>query len=390
MKSLKRNILLGLLFTVFVLNPAVYATSYSGGHTGMPVSVKIASPKTTIDMGEPLILKFTYIFEEPQINAETGDVYSSIRNPPGPLIEIKDTDNDWLANFPDYTPFEKDGIKYFPLDLPSLQTSSLYVQDKKGLEYSNYVLIPYELYKKSFVFDEPGTYKFCTLSTGMKVFSNVIDIRLTSQMQEEKAALLDQNVCEFLMRSYSAPIKDPNYRSKLMTNLKNMIKQDPNSLLSKLAAAQLGFEGLRDDRHEKYEAIREKREPSWPLYQQAKVYLRMGLELPDDFSVRQNILWELTELEEGNENYSQSLLYLNELADKYPKGKYRTEIVSGKVELAELIELQKRELEQDRQNEQSNLPDQRNMLLRMRPIVGVAIAAVVIFGFVLLLKKKSA
>ncbi len=388
MKNLKRNILSGLLFAFFVLNPALYAPSYSGGHTDMPVSVKISSPKTTIDMGEPLILKFTYIFEEPQINAETGDVYSSIRHPHGFLIEIKDNDNDWLANFPDYTPFEKDGIKYFPLDLPSLQTSSLYVQDKEGLEYSNYVLIPYELYKKSFVFDEPGTYKFCTLSTGMKVFSNVIDIRLTSQMQEEKAALFDRNVCEFLMRFYSEPIKDPNYHSKLMTNLKNMIKQDPNSLLSKLAAAQLGFEGLRDDRHEKYEAIREKREPSWPLYKQAKVYLQMGLELPDDFPVRQNILWELTELEEGNENYSQSLLYLNELAAKYPKGKYRTEIPSGKVELAELIESQKRELEQDRQSKENIQQNQSTMLFWIKPAVGVAIAAVLIFGYVFLMKKK--
>ena len=386
MKNLKRNILSGLLFISFVLNPVLYATSYSGRDTGTPVSAKISSPKTTIDMGEPLIINLTYIFEEPQINAETGDVYSSIRHPHGFLIEIKDNDNDWLANFPDYPPFENEGIKYFPLELPSLQFSSLYVQDKEGLEYSNYLLVSYEYYKKSLVFDEPGTYKFCTIVIARKNFSNVIDIRLTSQMQEEKAALFDQNVCDYLMGLSS--FKDPNYRSKIMVKLKNVIKQDPNNLLSKLAAAQLGIESISDDIREKNEAIREKREPSWPLYQQAKVYLQMGLELPDDFFVRQNILWELTELEMENENYSQALSYFNELADKYPKGKYRTEIPSGKVELAELIESQKRELEQDRQSKEKIHQEQRTMLLWVRPAVGIAIAAVLIFGYVFLMKKK--
>lgn len=340
MKNLRRTFLLGLLLTCFLLNPALYAHTYTDGHANTPTSVQITSPKTTLDISEPLILKLTYKFEEPQMNAETNDIYSGIRHSSCLLIELKDADNDWLVNYPDFSPFEKEGVKYYPLELQSL---NLNVHDEQGLEYSGYFLISYNHYKKSLVFDEPGTYRICTISTTTKIFSNVIDLQITSQMQEEKCALLDPNVCDFLMGIDRVAFKDTNYHSKIMVNLKNIVERCPNSLWSKLAAARVGLESLRDYERERTEARREKREPSRQLYQEAKVYLRMGLDLPDDFFVRQQILWGLMEIEMENKNFSQALSYLNELGVKYPKGEYGKRIAGGEAE-AELLELQKRQL----------------------------------------------
>ena len=379
MKHLKRTFLLGLLFTCFLLNPALYAHTYTGGHANTPTSVEITSPKTTIDIGEPLILKLTYKFEEPQMNAETGDIHSGIRHNSCPLIELKDADNDWLINFPDFNSFdfEKEGVKYFPLELQSL---NLNVQDEQGLEYSGYFLISYNHYKKGLTFDEPGKYRICVISTANKIFSNVVDLQITSQMQEEKCALLDPNGCDFLMginRDWEL-FKDPNYRSKIMMNLKNIVEQCPNSLWSKLAAARVGLESFYDAEVKRTEARRTKRKLTEPLYQEAKVYLQIGLNLPDDFPIRQEILYRLIEIEGENKNYSQALSYVDELGAKYPKGKYGKEAASGK---AEVLELQKRELAQAPQPRVSGWS-------RLLPLFLVIAVGIVLIGLILVLKKK--
>ena len=379
-KNLRRTFLLGLLFTCFLLNPALYARTYTDGHANTPTSVQITSPKTALDIGEPLILKLTYKFEEPQMNAETNDIYSSIRHSSCPLIELRDADNYWLINFPDFIFFEKEGVKYYPLEFEPF--GLLHVKDEDGLEYSGYFIILYNQHKKGLVFDRPGRYGICTISTADRIFSNVIDLQITSQMQEEKCALLDPNVCEFLMGIDRAAFKDTNYRSKIMVNLKNIVERCPNSLWSKLAAAQVGLESLRDDERERTEARREKREPSRPLYQEAKVYLRMGLDLPDDFSVREKILWTLSEIEGENKNFSQALSYLNELGVKYPKGEYGKRADSAK---AEALELQKRQLTQA---SQSTVRGWSALLTLFLLIAGGIFVVALVLVLVLWLKKK--
>jgi hypothetical protein len=379
MITFKNKILLVILLSCFLQSKAI--------SNNIPASVEITSPKVTIDIGEPLILKLTYKFEEPQMNAETGDIHSGFHHSTSLLIELKDADNDWLVNYPDFILFEKEGVKYYPLELQSL---NLNVQDEQGLEYSGYFLISYNHYKKGLTFDEPGKYRICMISTANKIFSNVVDLQITSQMQEEKCALLDPNGCDFLMginRDWEL-FKDPNYRSKTMVNLKNIVEQCPDSLLSKLAAARIGLESFYDYEIKRTEARREKREPSRQLYQEAKIYLQIGLELPDDFLVRQEILYRLIELEEENveenKNFSQALSYLNELGVKYPKGKYGKTAASGKAELLELQELQERELGQ------STKPllgqSQRRIAL---PVVVAAVAVgIVLIGLILVLKKR--
>jgi len=352
----------------------------------IPASIEITSPKATIDIGEPLILKLTYKFEEPPTNVETGDIHSSIRHSSCLLIELKDADNDWLVNYPGFILFEKEGIKYYPLELQSL---NLNVQDEQGLEYSGYFLISYNQYKKGLTFDEPGKYRVCMISTANKTFSNVVNLQITSHMQKEKCALLDPNVCDFLMGVYRKLFEDTNYRSKTMANLKNIVDQCPDSLLSKLAAARIGLESFYDAEIKRTEARREKREPSRQLYQEAKVYLQIGLDLPDDFFVRQEILYRLIEIEEENveehKNYSTALSYLDELSTKYPAGKYGKQAPGGKKELLELQELQERELGQ---STKPLLGQSQSRIVMPIVVAAVAVGIVLICLFFIFKKKQ--
>src|SRR4030042_2700546 len=221
MNTFKNKILLVILLSCFLQSKSI--------SNNIPASVEITYPKATLDIGEPLILKLTYKFEEPQMNAETSDIHSGIRHSSCLLIELKDADNDWLVNYPDFSPIEKDGAKYHPLELQPFV--HLNIQDEQGLEYSGYFLILYNHYKKSLAFDKAGTYKICVITGPDKTFSNVMDLQITSQMQEEKCALLDPNGCDFLMGVDRKLFEDPNYRSKTIENLKNIAEKRPSSLL---------------------------------------------------------------------------------------------------------------------------------------------------------------
>ena len=330
--TFKNKILLVILLSCFLSVQTVY------GHTGYfakPVSVEISSPKTVIDIGEPLILKLTYKLEEPPRETETDNILSRISLSSVLLIELKDTDNDWLKNYPDFNSFDfkKDGVQYYPLELQHLH---LHAQDAQGLEYTGYFLVLYNHYKKDLTFDKTGNYKICTLTSSDKIFSNFIDLQVTTQMEEEKCALLDQSSCDFLMGIDRKLFDDPNYRSKIKRNLKGIVDHCQNNLLSQLAAARLGIESLKDYEADRSSARSENRESSKQLFQEAHCYLTSGLNLPDDFPLRQEILYRLIEIELESKNFTQAISYSNELCIKYPKGKYGKQAVKMKVELKKL------------------------------------------------------
>lgn len=325
MNTLKNEILLVILLSCFLPVQELF------GHTfayQKPASIEISSSKATINFGEPLILMVTCKFEEPPRNAKTKDILPNIHRGSALLVELKDADNDWLAKYPDFTPREIEEVKYYPV---GLETSTFNVRDKQGLEYTAYFIISYNRHKKNLVFSEPGAYKICVGCAG--IFSNVIDLEVTSKAPEENCALSDPNDYRFLMGANSNLFKDPDSYSKTIANLKNIIKRCPDSLLSKLAAARLGIENQRVDEIERSKARRERREPSWPLFKEANRYYREALKLPDDFPIRQKILNQLIEFEMLNKNFQLALSYATELGDKYPKGRYGKTAHSGKEEI---------------------------------------------------------
>ncbi len=330
MNTLKNEMLLVILLGCFLPVQELF------GHYiayQKPASIEISSSKATINLGEPLILKVTCKFEEPPRNAKTHDILPDIRRGSALLVELKDADNDWLAIYPDFTPFEIEGVKYYPL---GLGPSTFNVRDKQGLEYTAYFIISYNRHKKNLVFGEPGAYRICVGCDG--IFSNVINVEVTSKAPEKKCALSDPNDYRFLMGANSNLFKDTDSYSKIIANLKAIIKRCPDSLLSKLAAARLGIESQRVDEIERSKARRERREPSWPLFKEANKYYQKALKLPDDFPVRQKILNQLIEFEMLDKNFQLALSYAIELGDKYPKGRYGKSAHSAKEEIRKLKE----------------------------------------------------
>jgi len=242
-----------------------------------------------------------------------------------------------LAKYPDFTPFEIDGLKFYPTDF-KITSSTLNVQGEQGLAYSTYFLISYHPFKKDFVFSEPGTHRICV--TGDQLFSNVINLEVIPSTTENMCMLSDPNDYDFLMGKNTSLYKDADAYSKTIANLKNILERFPDSLLARLAAARLGIESQRVDEDERSKARSERRDPSWPLFKEANKYYRKALELPDDFPIRQQILWQLAEFEIIDKNYLQALSYVAELDVKYPKGKYGKNAAEAKKEIEKLKRLE--------------------------------------------------
>lgn len=326
MHNLKKRIIYMSMLYVFLQHQMIYGVP--------PTSVEITSPQSTICIGEPLIIKLVVKFKTPQKDPEVGNIYSSIHQFSGILIEAKTHDNVWLSKYADEKLSQIDGVDYYPLELLS---QNMYVQDEKGLEYGAYYLVIYNHYKKALTFDTPGTYKIVTGTRG--VFSN-IDINVTScPIQQKQCILPDPNCCDFIIGVERQIFEKPKYRSKLMSDLKTLVKQCPDSILAKWAAARIGLESFYDAEKKRGIARRKKRKLDKTVWDEGGKYLRKGLELPDDFSIREEVLYRLAEIAYEKESYSKAIPYLEELDAKYPKGKYGKGASKDK---KEAIELQKR------------------------------------------------
>jgi tetratricopeptide (TPR) repeat protein len=333
MSIIKNDVLRIILLSCVLLIQPLYGSYGSGWVDHKPVSIEINSSQAITHLGEPLFLKVTYQFDKPPRNADTNDILSEISGEIFTLVELKDNDKDWLAKYHSFTPFETDGVKFYPTDF-KVTSSILNVQGEQGLEYSTYFLISYHPFKKDFVFSESGIYRICV--TDNQIFSNIINLEVVPNTTETTCTLPDPNDYRFLMGEISNLYKDADSYSKTIANLKNIIKRCPNSLLAKLAAARLGVESQRVDEIERSKARRERREPSRLLFIEANEYYRKALELPDDFPIRQQILWQLAEFEMLDKNYQQAFSYVTELNAKYPKSKYGKKAVEAKKELEEL------------------------------------------------------
>lgn len=315
MDCIKSKTLMVGLLCYFLQNQALY------GH--QPTSVEIIPLKATIQIGEPLFIKVIYKFEKPCRDVETGDIYHHIHCNAFPLVEVKGCDKDWLSNYPDAVLIkpEEGGTEYYPL--PQMYPSSISILDDDGLVYGDFYAIFNNPYKKGAIFDHLGTYRLCII-TDNKIFSNIIELKVNSGMAKKECVLSDTNGYMFLMGIEKKIFKDPKYRSKIISDLKILAEQcsDSNSILAKWAAARVGLEYYMDDELEKVKARREKKEVRKDIFEQAIKYLSIAAELPDDFAIRQEVLYRLAEIEGEKHNYSKALFYIDELRTKYPKTKY--------------------------------------------------------------------
>jgi hypothetical protein len=211
---------------------------------------------------------------------------------------------------------DNEGTEYY---CTSLSPNTLKLWDNKGFTYGNYFIIFMNNVKQNIIFEEPGKYRV-RLFVDKNYFSDVLNINVipTDSTVNDHCILSDPNEYHFLMGSN---IEIEN-RSKVMLHLKKLVKQCDQTLFSKWIAAQLGIEYYIAADCEKVNARREKKEVREDIFDQAIKYLSIATELPDDFPIREEVLYRLAEIEIEKHNYFKSLSYIEELGNKYPLGKY--------------------------------------------------------------------
>lgn len=396
MRKLKRK------YTVVILTVCIiFYSSFCIGpaHGAIPISVEVSSPQKTIRIGEPLFVMLTCRFKEQQKDPDTVDVYPSFSHQCDILIEFKDEDKKWmntlLAEHPDadlsLIPGNEKNIKWYPLHLKGKIPESLHIQDKDGLEYGAYFLVLYNPYKKGVIFDKPGKYKISGFSneyTNKVVLSNTIEINVASESLPKDCVLPDPNYCDFLMGNRDILNNKPEYSSKVFSFFGNIIKKCPDTMLAKMAAARLGIERVKElekkyGSEESLEKYR-KTEIKDPLVELTNMYLNLAYQLPDEFPVRENVLYGLIQIDYINGNATNIFSFCDELAAKYPQGRYGKSALKNKGYIKEFIEKRP-----DLFIAEATQPQEKKPLGVALPIAGAAVAVILIAGLVLFSRKKK-
>lgn len=283
---------------------------------GIPSRIEISSKYTAIQVSDPLIFKLVYRYEEPLLKPATGEIVQSF--PHYAYLKIEDSKGRFPMNrFP-----------IFPMDLT--------LKDNLGLEYEGQFVFLYHPGEKRVLFSVPGTYTVTV--RGYTKVSNPLSIIVepASKLQTRALSLLsDPNDYHFL--EYGSH-EDPNKRSVRISHLRLVVEQCKGTLYAKWAAARLGLEYFEDfhRRHPsfiKFKAKLQQNQVEEPLFDQAHMYLAAGAKLPDEFPIREKVLYQLVRTEVIKDNYEKAFSLLDELGAKYPKGKYGKRASRGKQEL---------------------------------------------------------
>lgn len=305
-----------VLITALILSMPVISN-------GIPSRIEISSKYTAIQVGDPLIFKLMYRYEEPMIQLATEKIKESLLH--RAYLKIEHHKGKLLT----------DRFPIYPMELT--------LQDKQGLEYSGQLVFLHHPGENRLLFPVPGTYTVTV--RGYTKTSNTLNITVNplSKLQKRALSLLsDPNDYRFL--EYGSH-EDPEKRIERVSHLKQVVNQCQGTLLAKWAAARLGLEYFDQfhKKHPSFEKFKSKHKQGQiqePLLDQAHRYLVGGTTLPDEFQIREKVLYELSVTEYIKDNYEKAFSLLDELGAKYPKGKYGKKASSGKAELKELHELE--------------------------------------------------
>ena len=284
-------------------------------------SVKISSQNTSIRAGEPLIIKLTYKYEQPQIIGKTDKVFSS------------------LPHNAYYQVVEKATEANKPINPLPLFPASLILQDSGGKEYSSHFVIFYDLSKNMLAFDNPGKYILTVFGETKFAKKLSITVAEASHLEKEALSLLNDPNDLFFLELGLYEGKDA--RKESMVNLKKIVKQKPTTILAKWSAGRLGLEYFKDF-HKKYpsfEKFRAKRKEEGleePLLHQTVKHLNIARGLPDDMPIREEVIDRLAIVQFLKDDLDMASVYIDELIEKYPSGRYGRKAAKGKVELEEI------------------------------------------------------
>ena len=340
-KSKYKNMVVAIILWGLLISNLAYAESTH-------LSIHISSEKDTIAISEPLIFKMTYRFDRPQISTRTGKILDAVLPQAMVLIEIKDKDFVWLSRstYVDENTIFVDDKKNKYYRYP-IEGTGLVLQDDSGVIYSGYFSLFHNRAKPGLIFDTTDTYTIMVVMD--KVFSNELSIQVVDKQDKDikHCILSDPNDYVFLIAGDSQIFCNQTYRSRISSRLKTLIGHNPNAILSQWASCRIGLEYFKefDKKHGDFEKFKKKYkagEIQEPLLDQAITYMNIGLQLPEDFPLRQELLHNLSMLEYIKDNYDRSFSLLDELKNKYPKSKYGRQAEGTK---QELLKMQQREKE---------------------------------------------
>jgi len=278
--------------------------------TGSPKQIIISSPNSTRRVGEPLIMKATFIFKEPIFSPVTSEPQAAIHQ----YMKLYFLNEDGSKNKFDRLTGRK----------------GLYREDDKGQVYSNHFLIFWNEYIGLY-FDEPGSY-IIQAEEG-KVFSNPLEIQVIPGRNAENRALsilkdADPNVHKFIL--FGRSLEHKKNADEILSTASKIIDECSDTVLGKLSAANLGLKYFADYRtnvmavESAVEFIRKYRQNKITKEkpEEAHKYLSKAVKLADEFPVREEVLYRIAHIDFIKGNYENASKFLDGLAEKYPKGRY--------------------------------------------------------------------
>jgi hypothetical protein len=171
------------------------------------------------------------------------------------------------------------------------------------------------------VFGSPGTYDL-TIRGSSNILSNVTSVKVAPSGPGEKglALLSDPQDKEFLVHGR-------NTGAQTVAHLEAVVKTCSGTVLAQVAAARLGLEEMRqlEEKYPNGEEFLVKYQQgaiNEPLVDRIQSHLTDAYKLPDRFPVREAVLSGLAAVELVRGNSEKSFLLLDELAARFPNGRY--------------------------------------------------------------------
>ncbi len=166
-----------------------------------------------------------------------------------------------------------------------------------------------------------------------------IDIEVVPASPETQKALVflsDPNNVIFLIYGDS----DSEDRPHRLTRFEEMVAQCGDTLLGRMMAARVGIEYYEqfDSAGTAMELRTQRKKTGYrhPFLVKAQTYLRKGVQLPDEFLIREESLLGLAFVEWVDGNDERTDVLLNELVEKYPNTRCGKKAAGAMTEVAEM------------------------------------------------------
>jgi len=285
------------------------------------LSIEVIPTKRQIRVGEPFIFQLCYRFQEQQVSSKNGHVRQYFRH------------NAYLDIEHEKPSLSTIGYKLFPTDLR--------LKDGRGREYYRNFSCFYHPGEERLLFPVPG--KYTIKVRGWKTSSERLDIHVkqASRLQQQALSLLSDPDDYIFLEAGDYEYKENH--SEGIDHLRQVVDQCGDTLLGKWAAARLGIENSRELERkyrdgEKFWADYREGRLKEPLLDQARSNLSQAARLPDEFPIREEVLYELPKMEMIEGHYNKALSLLDELARKYPSGEYGRRAEKAKEQLLQVME----------------------------------------------------